>query len=330
MFLIGHKTQWRFLVRLIKNQRIPHAMIFWGQEKLGKKKAALEFIKLLNCQNNQLRSNKVEEKEFIPCQSCLSCKAIEKSRDPNLFFLAPEEKEIQINQIKNLQEFLMLRPRTGYFKTAIIDQAESLNSEAQNCLLKTLEEPRGQVLLFLIASRLERLFSTIRSRCQILKFFPVSFSEISGEVKREISETELRRIFFLSQGRPKQIMDFLENPEKISQTLKVFQEAEKILRAELFEKFIFIPKFFGKEISLKEMNEFLDGLENYLRLILLKKTGLKNEILDLFNARTIENYSYKKLKKNLENIQTLKNLISQTNVNLRLSLENLFLNLEPN
>jgi len=327
MFLIGHQTQWDFLIKLIQNQRIPQAMIFSGQEKLGKKKIALEFIKLLNCQKVQLQN---KEKEIIPCQFCIPCKTLQKNQSPNLIFLEPIGKEIQINQIRNLQISLSLKPQLGDFKTAIIDQAETLNSEAQNCLLKTLEEPKGQVLLILITSQLEKLLPTIRSRCQILKFFPVSFSEVSEKLKRKIKETDLKKMFFLSSGRPGQIIDFLEKPEEFSQALKIFQEGEKILKSELFEKFIFISRFFGKEISLKEITNFLNGLENYLRLVLLKKIGVKNEILDSFNLKEVENYSYQKLKENLENIQTLKNLISYTNINFKLALENLFLNLEQN
>lgn len=326
MFLIGHQTQWNFLIKLIQNQRIPQAIIFSGQEKLGKKKIALEFIKLLNCQKVHFQN---KEKEITPCQFCISCKTLQKNRSPNLFFLEPIGKEIQIDQIRNLQTILSLKPQLGNFKTTIIDRAETLNSEAQNCLLKNLEEPKGQVLLILITSQLERLLPTIRSRCQILKFFPVPFLEISEKLKGKVKETRLKKIFFLSSGRPGQVIDFLEKPEEFSQAVKIFQEGERILKSELFEKFIFISRFFRKEISLKEIINFLNNLENYLRLVLLKKIGVKNEILDSFNLKETKNYSYQKLKENLENIQILKNLISYTNINLKLALENLFLNLEP-
>lgn len=327
MFFIGHKTQWHFLVQVARNQMVPQAMIFSGQEKLGKKKISLEFIKLLNCQNIQFQGNKIGGEQIIPCQHCLPCRVIEKRQSPNLIFLKPEGKEIQIGQIRDLQKMLMLKSSLCRFKAAIIDQAESLNSEAQNCLLKSLEEPKGNVLLILIASQIEKLLPTIRSRCQALKFFPLSFSEILEGLKNKAPEPELKKFFFLSQGRPGLMIDFLTIPEKFSQCFKSLQEAEKILSSELFEKFIFIPKFFGKEISLEQIGEFLSGLENYLRLILLKKTGLSNEILDLFNPKTAENYSCQKLKENLENIRSLKNLIFETNVNLKLALENLFIDL---
>lgn len=328
MDLIGYLVQWNYLIRLVQEQKIPQVMIFLGQKKIGKKKIALEFVKVLNCQGIQWKSRE----KIVPCNSCLICQKIEKNRYQNLIYLEPEKgkKEISINQIRDLQNLLILKTQVGYFKTVIIDQAETLNSEAQNCLLKTLEEPPSQTILILITSQLEKLFLTIRSRCQILKFFPIPLSEILEELKKqkkEISELELKKIYFLTQGKIGEIIEFLEKPEKFPQILKFFQELEKLLKSKLYEKFVFIPKFFGSEISLEQLNSFLDNLENYLRIIFLKKTGLKNEFLDFFNFKELKNYSDSKLIEIFEDIQTLKKLASQANINLRLGLENLLLKL---
>ena len=281
--IIGHKTQWQFLKKIIENDRIPQAMIFTGIDSLGKKKVALEFIKFLNCQresHTQLPSLKtcVSSSQGIftknkdlkgePCQSCLSCKLIEKGQHPDLILITPEKNEIQISQIRELQKALNLKPRLSDFKLVIIDDAQCLNSQSQNCLLKTLEEPKGNSLLILITSNLESLFETIRSRCQILKFYPVSLQELEENFKTQVPLAQLQKIFLVSQGKPGRFLDFLKNSQKFLEEFKIFEEIEKLLESDLPEKFSFSREFFKKETSQVHLNYFLDTIRNYIIIVL--------------------------------------------------------------
>ena len=327
MSFIGHKTQWNFLKEMSRQKRIPHAMIFSGAESLGKKKVALEFIKFLNCQNPV---QDFQEKEKKDSQDCLFCNLIEKNQHPDFSLLVPQEKEIHISQIRNLQKTLNLKPAISFFRSVIIDNAETLNWQAQNCLLKTLEEPNPGTLLLLITSKIEILFETIRSRCQILKFHPVFFEEVvesQNEIlQNEICNPELEKIFLLAQGSPGKIINFLKDPQKFSLFLNSFQQVEKLLTANLFERFCFSQNFFKKEILAEDLRSFLDAFEYYLKCVFLKKMGIRNKIFDLQIA---EIYSIVEIKKAIELIEDLKNLILKTNLNPKLAFENFLIHVLP-
>jgi len=315
--LVGHKTQWDFLKKIALTQKIPQAMIFSGVDSLGKKKIALEFIKFLNCENKNFEKGS--------CQNCLPCKLIEKGQHPDLILLAPEKKDIQISQIRELQKTLNLRPRLSVFKSVIIDNAESLNSESQNCLLKTLEEPKGATVLILITSRIESLFETIRSRCQILKFYPVHLQELKENFKTQVPEEELQKMFLLSFGKPGKVLDFLKDSQKFSEELKTFKEIELLLELDLVKKFSFSQNFFKKENSGTYLNYFLETFEDYLRLVFLKKIGVRNEILNSFDLKIPEIYSILEIKEVIDSVENLKILTSQTNINPKLAFENLMI-----
>jgi len=315
--IVGHKTQWDFLKKTVLTQKIPQAMIFSGIDSLGKKKIALEFIKFLNCENKDLEKG--------PCQNCLPCQLIEKGQHPDLILLAPEKKDIQISQIRELQKALNLRSQLSVFKSVIIDNAESLNSESQNCLLKTLEEPKGTTLLILITSRIESLFETIRSRCQILKFYPVSLQELKENFKTQVPQEELQKMFLLCFGKPGKVLDFLKDSQRFSEELKIFKEIESLLEGDMVKNFSFSQNFFTKENSPVYLDRFLQTFEDYLRLVFLKKIGASNKILNSFDLKIPEKYSILEIKDMIDSVENLKILTSQTNINPKLAFEDLMI-----
>ena len=208
--LIGHQKQRNFLEKTAKSDKLAHAYLFCGQEKLGKKTIAVEFAKWLFKDYNpptasshsslaraQRRVEKLEETSFFSrlafgsTNECSSSRSewapdIIKRQHPDFIFIEPEKKEIQISQIRECIWRLSLKPSVAPFKIAIIDEAHCLNQEAQNSLLKTLEEPRGKTLIFLVTEYPERLFPTIISRCQILKFYSVPKEEIERYLVDEL------------------------------------------------------------------------------------------------------------------------------------------------
>lgn len=113
--IIGHQKQWQFLEEIKDKENFSHAYLFAGQEKLGKKSLALEWLQLL-------LGGKKEQ--------------------PDLIFIQPEKKEIKIAQIKELIGKLALKPHSAPFKTAVIDQAHLMNQEAQTCLLKNIRRTK--------------------------------------------------------------------------------------------------------------------------------------------------------------------------------------------
>lgn len=323
--ILGHQKQWQFLKKSVEIKKIFHAYLFVGEPSLGKKKVAKEFIKLLNCQN--LIFNKALDIE--PCQNCHSCKEIQRKIAPDLILIEPKNKEIQISQIRELGRKLSFSPYSAPYKMVIIDKAHLMNREAQNCLLKTLEEPRGKVVLILLSEQPQKLFLTILSRVQKIKFQPVSLKIIENYLKNKGLEEELAFQFsILSQGRPGIAINFFKNKEKF----RIWKEKQKEVLTIINDKKSLHSRLQYLKTStffLEHPKETLTILLNYFREILLFKNNIlipslyKNFIKNFsFQANL---YSFKKLKKILNTIENMNFLLSTTNISPKLALEILIL-----
>ncbi|MDZ4383510.1 MAG: hypothetical protein U0937_02595, partial [Thermodesulfovibrionia bacterium] len=158
--IIGQERAIEILRGCIKRNRVAHAYIFAGDEGIGKKLTAINFAKALNCQKPVTSKNKdlslvTRHSSLIEidcCDGCSSCIKINKSIHPDFFFIAPENGEIKVDVIRELQESISYKAFEGGWKVIIIDEAETLNQPAANACLKTLEEPPEQTILILISS----------------------------------------------------------------------------------------------------------------------------------------------------------------------------------
>jgi len=284
--IIGHQKQWQFLKKSAELGRLSHAYLFSGQEKLGKKTVALEWISLLFGQSPTRLLTGVH---------------------PDFILITPVQKEIQISQIKDLNYRVSLRPYLASFKTAIIDQAHSMNQEAQNCFLKTLEEPRGKTLLILISEYPEFLLPTIRSRSEIIKFYQVSKKEIENYLKEQgVEEKKAQVISQISQGKPGLVIDFLNQPQKLKERTAVLNEIIRLTNSDLSLRFQYAQKI----SQMPDLKEILNIWLSYFRENLISSLNSK-----------VEPWKIEKLVKILEKIQSTNFLISTTNVNSRLALE---------
>jgi DNA polymerase-3 subunit delta' len=289
--IIGHQKIWQFLEKSTEKERLSHAYLFSGQEKLGKKTLALEWL------------------------SSIFGEDISKGTHPDFVFIEPINKEIQISQIKGLILRLSLKPFVAPLKAAIIDQAHAMNQEAQNCFLKTLEEPKGETLLILITEYPEALFPTILSRCENIKFYPIQNLEIEKYLETQgIAQSKIREIVENSRGKPGVVMDFISNPQKIDNQKKYIEELIKNTNSDIASRFQY-AKNLSQENNLREV---LDIWLDYFRNILLLKIREKDKFKD---------YTFQKLKNILQKIQNTNFLISTTNINSRLALETLMLEL---
>ncbi len=142
--MINHQKQSQFLKKSAELGRLPHALLFYGQKGLGKKALAIEFSKFL----------------------------IGKISPPDFILIEPQEKEIQIAQIRSLIQGLSLKPYIADFKIAVLNKAHLMTQESQNCFLKFLEEPTDKTYLILITEYPAMLLPTILSRVQKIRFFP--------------------------------------------------------------------------------------------------------------------------------------------------------------
>ncbi len=319
--LFGHQKIWNFFIdpKLI----LSHAYLFSGVEKIGKKRMALEIVKFLNCNNLQDNLSGETYKKY-PCLKCKNCLDIEKNQFPDLFILekGKDKKDIEIDQIRDLKKFLSFKPYNSKFKIAIIDNAHLMNISSQNALLKTLEEPLGRALIFLITDKPRQLLETILSRVQEIKFFNPSKKEIQNYLKdikilEKISEEIKKDIEKFSFGRPGLVVDFINNPKKLTNYKNKIEELKTIINSPLYIRFDYVKKISEKED--KEDKE--DKKDESLLLPLLEILILWSIFFqDLLLTDKIER---KKVREILEKIDKTYFLISTTNVNKKLALENL-------
>ena len=285
--IIGHKKQLGYLQKMVKTQKIPHALLFCGPAKVGKKTVAIEFLK--NFFSEDLFSH------------------------PDFIYLEPLESEIQIAQIRDLNWKLALKPFSAPQKAVILDQAHLMNQEAQNCFLKTLEEPRGDTFLILVTEYPDRLLPTIRSRVQTIKFFPVEKKEIKSYLQGiKLAEKEMNLLSELSRGRPGIALDFLSKPERLADYKKRIREITGISGADLGRRLQYAKDLSQEDDVPEVLNIWLD----FFRNVMLSRLGLQKKWVLLKREHPLE-----KIKVILKNIQTTIFLITTTNVNKKLALE---------
>ncbi len=308
MNVIGHKQQREFLKKAFSNNRLGQAFIFSGEERLGKKKVAFEFVKMLFCEN----------KEKVPCQKCQSCILVEKVAHPDFIFISPQKREIQIDQVRDLQKSLSLRPVLSEKKVVIINDAHCLNKQSQNCILKTLEEPSNKAIFILVSSLSDSLISTIKSRCETLKFYPLKNEEMEDSLKAS------QDVFQYSLGRPGVALDFVSNAESFLNFQKYLKITKDFLTGDLLYRFLFIKDFFPK-VKEGDSKDTDKKKEECFLLLESMMFHLRRSLYLRVNDQAKES-ALLKTKKAIKLTEQATNLLQSTNVNPRLLLENLILN----
>jgi len=308
--IVGHQKQWEILKKSAEAGKLPHAYLFCGDEKLGKKKVAFEFISFLFGEN------------------------IQKTTHPDFIFIKPIEKEIQISQIRELTLKLSLKNFAAPLKAAILDQAHLMNFEAQSCLLKTLEEPKGETILILLTEHPKVLLPTIISRCQPIKFYPVRESEIESYlISKGISKELAKEISQLSLGRPGLALDFVSDPQKIENYRKAILDLVKIFNSDLFFRFQYAKNISQNSKSLP-LARILGVWLCYLRKVLISKINnrldeseFSFQNLENSEIKNFKNFPLSRIKNFLESLEETIFLLTTKNINQRLALENLMLKL---
>lgn len=210
--LIGNENAKQTLRRLIANKRIPNSLLFAGDDGVGKRQFALEVARTFLC------CDKTDGEACGVCSTCTRVDTFEfpertdKNKDQyrKVFFgshldvgtVVNYKRTILVDAIRDLERHANFRPYESEARFFIIDDADLMNDEASNALLKTLEEPPSTSYIFLITSRPDALLPTIRSRCQTVRFSPVDTDEIENFLMQEraFSRDEARVAARVSRG----------------------------------------------------------------------------------------------------------------------------------
>lgn len=208
--LVGNDPVKHTLKHLVANGRVPNAMLFAGDDGVGKRQFALELARMFVC---------TELNVLEACGACAACRrsdvfvfpTSEKGEDhdfvffsehPDIGMVIPFRRNVRIGAIRALEREAHFRPYEGKARVFIIEDADKMADPAANALLKTLEEPASTSHIFLITSRPDSLLPTVRSRCQTLRFAPIATGEIERFLieQRAFSHDEARLAAKLSRG----------------------------------------------------------------------------------------------------------------------------------
>ncbi len=298
--IVGNKKKIDILRQIIKSNNIPHAMIFSGPEMIGKKKIAIEFIKNIFCEDL--------------CGECYFCKSIECNPDINI--ITPVDGNIEIEEIRKAKERLSLKPYHNKIKALIIDDSHLMKSDAQNAFLKMLEEPKGDTLIIFITPFREMLLKTIRSRAQEIKFSLVSNEEIEKYlISLGASSKKAKEISLISSGQIGKAINFFEDKSKMDFFNKSIEDIIFLSRSSINQRFQYAEKLKDDKIKIIEI---LDIWERFLR---------REILLKVFNYKSSVNYSLKKTKELIDELEKIKYIIESSNVNKRMAFESLLIKL---
>src|SRR6266542_1809906 len=181
--ITGHRQLLELIARAAVRRTLPPSLIFAGPEGVGKRMAAIALAQFLNCPNRSADDS---------CGTCASCTRIARRVHADVLLIEPGDTgTIKIDQIRDAIERTAYRPFEGRRRVVIVDDADAVNAEAQNALLKTLEEPPAASTFVLVTSKPDVLLPTVRSRCQRLRFGRLSPAEVAAVLEREHEYAEI-------------------------------------------------------------------------------------------------------------------------------------------
>lgn len=289
--LIGNERLKNSVKSFIAADRIPHALLIEGDKGIGKHTLAKFIAKAAVCKG-----------ENKPCFSCDSCHLSEVGSHPDIVFTAPEDgkKNISVEQIRSLRQQAFIKAHIANKRVFIVDRADTMNDQAQNALLKVLEEPPAGVVFILVASSRTALLETIVSRCVTLtpavpeKGIAIEYLENLGKGTRQEIEETLKE----SGGRIGRALELLENAE----TDKVLAAAVKFLD-------------FFEESNEWEMLKLLQGFEKDRAGTDLLFAALKNETAHRLRGARPSSIRAKALNRFYDQLCSDEQLL-KTNINL--------------
>lgn len=309
--IVGHKRQIQVLRAGLRAQRSAHAYLFVGEPGVGKGLVADIYTRALMCHH--------ATEGHAPCGQCASCQ-VSLDAHPDAVTLTPEGTSIKIDQIRAIQRQLLYRPEVGRKKVVRVDLADDLTEQAQNALLKSLEEPPEFVAFILLSQQVHAVLPTVRSRCVQLRFGRVSNQEISRALVEAGHEPDRAQVLAaLSFGRPGTVMD--------SDAQVLFERRQRIVE---WGEYLFRHRcgvWYVGEALEKEREQaslYADLLILWLRDTLLVRTRrsesvTNQDMLDVL-SQNAQNVSPSGLTEAIEALLTLKEHWD-ANANFRLALD---------
>lgn len=324
--IVGQEQIKEHLENAIKMNKVSHAYIINGERNAGKEFIAKTFAMALQCENRQ---------EFEPCQECHSCSQVKSGNHPDVIFITHEKPgTIGVDDIRGqVNNDVAIKPYSSPKKIYIISDGEKMTVQAQNALLKTLEEPPEYAVILILTTNMETLLPTILSRCVVLNMKPVRNDQIK-----------------------KFLMESMEIPDYKADICVAFArgnvgKARLLAKSEEFDKVkeeaVTLLKYIGEmelnEVvaAIKKINEFKFDVNDYLDILsvwyrdvlLFKATHDANNLIfreEIQYIRKVADKStYEGIERIIDALEKSKQRLN-ANVNFDLTIELLLLTIKEN
>ena len=268
--IFGHDQVVNILRNHILQDEVRHAYLFVGIPGTGRRTIALQFAQALNC------SEPPAPGEF--CGKCRNCRQIAAQQHPDLIVTETETAGtiLKIDEIRDLQHTLSLAPYESRWRIGLLLRFDEANQNAQNALLKILEEPPENVKLLLTADSENSLLPTITSRCEVMHLFPANLALLASYLtdRYQVESKAAESAAHLSAGRVGFAISLLKEPEKAEQMNRTAAECLEMFSQNTRERFRYASNFkdFKKRTELREV---LHVWQSVMRDLLLLSTGGK-------------------------------------------------------
>ena len=260
--LAGNKKTKELLNTIIKQNKFLHSYMFVGQSGIGKMLYAKEFSKRAMC---------LKREEI--CNKCKSCLEFDNNNHPDFFVIEPDGNSIKIEQIRELTNKIIEKPIVSEKKIYIINNAYLMTREAQNCLLKTLEEPPEFAIIILIVENEGNILNTIKSRCTKIYFENISDIEMKKLLEKKYGTLDLSDNMLKSfNGSMEKATKIMENKEFYNKIENIFSNIEKTSRISLLN---------NDEIYKNKEN--IDEILDYINIIFWNKLQENQKYINCLN-----------------------------------------------
>lgn len=323
--IVGQEHLKEYFQKTLETRNVSHAYLLQGELRSGKEFLAKIFATALQCEN----------RAKAPCQECDSCIKALSGNHPDIIFVSHEKpNSIGVEDIRNqINHTIQIKPYSGEYKIYIMNEAEKMTVQAQNALLKTLEEPPAYAVFLLLTVNTEALLPTITSRCVNLNMRPVAGDVLKEYLMRELKVPDYRAELAVAFargnfGRAKMLVsseDFDKIRDDAVTLLKYINEME------IQEIVVAIKKI--SEYKL-DINDYLDVISIWYRDVLLfKATNDANNLIFKKEIQYIKKVAKKSSYEGIENIlEAMDKAKSRlnANVNFDLTMELLLLAIKEN
>lgn len=322
--VIGHKNVISYIENAVRQDKVSHAYILNGARGSGKKMLAMLFGATLLCEN----------KGADPCNNCHSCKQVDSRSHPDLINIESLDSSIGVDVIRTrVNNDIMIKPYQGPYKIYIIDGADRMTEQAQNALLKTIEEPPEYAVIFLLTENAEKLLPTITSRCVMLKLRNIKDKLIKKYLmeKLEVPDYKAQMCTAFAQGNVGRAVLLAKN-EKYDE---IREEAVRLLKNIREMEFDAVLEAIRHIHTYKlDVEEYFDIIMVWYRDVLMYKATREvdkivfKELIPEIKERARKS-SYEGIELVLESLEKSKARL-RANVNFNLVMELLFLTIKEN